>query len=149
MSAHNQNWHVQVKEEDQNFTNTCIEQIEDPLKAIMVKKFLKKTSFIWNVAMAPWKPKCQTVWHTWVQGPTNCPIHCFHPNCGRVKRFWVTITIYMEILNTEVLPKLPKWALFIWKAIIVFTVWGGWGWGVGMKAGRCLNTAVTLCGWVC
>lgn len=38
MSAHNQNWHVQVKEEDQNFTNTCIEQIEDPLKAIMVKK---------------------------------------------------------------------------------------------------------------
>lgn len=46
MSAHNQNWHVQVKEEDQNFTNTCIEQIEDPLKAIMVKKIFKKTSFI-------------------------------------------------------------------------------------------------------
>lgn len=41
MSAHNRNWHVQVKEEDQNFTNTCIEQIEDPLKAIMVKN--KKT----------------------------------------------------------------------------------------------------------
>lgn len=38
MSAHNQKWHVQVKEEDQNFTNTCIEQIEDPLKAITVKK---------------------------------------------------------------------------------------------------------------
>ncbi|XP_035518452.1 uncharacterized protein si:zfos-911d5.4 [Morone saxatilis] len=37
VSAHNQNWHVQVKEEDQNFTNTCIEQIEDPLKAIMTK----------------------------------------------------------------------------------------------------------------
>lgn len=38
MSTHNQNWHVQVKEEDRNFTNTHIEQIEDPLKAIMVKK---------------------------------------------------------------------------------------------------------------
>ncbi|KAM4525513.1 uncharacterized protein PAE49_001425 isoform 1-T1 [Odontesthes bonariensis] len=37
VSAHNKNWHVQVKEEDQNFVNTCIEQIEDPLKAIMTK----------------------------------------------------------------------------------------------------------------
>ncbi|XP_070846881.1 uncharacterized protein [Chaetodon trifascialis] len=37
VSARNQNWHVQVKEEDQNFTNTCIEQLEDPLKAIMTK----------------------------------------------------------------------------------------------------------------
>ncbi|CAK6956767.1 uncharacterized protein si:zfos-911d5.4 [Scomber scombrus] len=37
VSAHNQNWHVQVKEEDQNFTNTCIEQMEDPLKAITTK----------------------------------------------------------------------------------------------------------------
>lgn len=37
VSANNQNWHVQVKEEDQNFTNTRIEQIEDPLKAIMTK----------------------------------------------------------------------------------------------------------------
>ncbi|XP_074476107.1 uncharacterized protein LOC141758508 isoform X2 [Sebastes fasciatus] len=37
VSAHNQNWHVQVKEEDQNFTNTCIEQVEDPLKAITTK----------------------------------------------------------------------------------------------------------------
>ncbi|XP_071763751.1 uncharacterized protein LOC139918329 [Centroberyx gerrardi] len=37
VSACNQNWHVQVKEEDQNFTNTCIEQMEDPLKAIMTK----------------------------------------------------------------------------------------------------------------
>lgn len=44
MSAHNQNWHVLVKEEGQNFTNTCIEQIEDPLKAIMVKK--KKYKYI-------------------------------------------------------------------------------------------------------
>lgn len=42
MSAHNQKWHVQVKEEDQNFTNTCIEQIEDPLKAITVKKKERK-----------------------------------------------------------------------------------------------------------
>ncbi|TWW81974.1 uncharacterized protein si:zfos-911d5.4 [Takifugu flavidus] len=37
VSAHNQNWHVQVKEEDQHFTNTCIEQIEDPIKALMTK----------------------------------------------------------------------------------------------------------------
>ncbi|XP_034414771.1 uncharacterized protein si:zfos-911d5.4 [Cyclopterus lumpus] len=37
VSAHKQNWHLQVKEEDQHFTNTCIEQIEDPLKAIMTK----------------------------------------------------------------------------------------------------------------
>ncbi|XP_068593062.1 uncharacterized protein si:zfos-911d5.4 [Cebidichthys violaceus] len=37
VSAHNHNWHLQVKEEDQNFTNTCIEQIEDPVKAIMTK----------------------------------------------------------------------------------------------------------------
>ncbi|KAM9425616.1 uncharacterized protein KZ484_011329 isoform 2-T2 [Pholidichthys leucotaenia] len=37
VSTHNQNWHVQVKEEGQNFTNTCIEQIEDPLKAITTK----------------------------------------------------------------------------------------------------------------
>ncbi|XP_035002193.1 uncharacterized protein si:zfos-911d5.4 [Hippoglossus stenolepis] len=37
VSAQNQNWHVRVKEEDQNFTNTCIEQIEDPLKAITTK----------------------------------------------------------------------------------------------------------------
>ncbi|AWP17878.1 Hypothetical protein SMAX5B_017286 [Scophthalmus maximus] len=37
VSAHNHNWHVQVREEDQHFTNTCIEQIEDPLKAIMTK----------------------------------------------------------------------------------------------------------------
>lgn len=36
MSAHKQNWHVQLKEVDQNISNTCIEQIEDPLKAIMV-----------------------------------------------------------------------------------------------------------------
>ncbi|XP_047232406.1 uncharacterized protein si:zfos-911d5.4 isoform X2 [Girardinichthys multiradiatus] len=35
--AHNQNWHVEVKEEDQNFTNTRIEQVEDPLKAVMRK----------------------------------------------------------------------------------------------------------------
>ncbi|KAM9837278.1 uncharacterized protein ACBR49_018003 [Aulostomus maculatus] len=37
VSAHNQKWHVQVKEEDQNCTNTCIEQIEDPIEAIMTK----------------------------------------------------------------------------------------------------------------
>ncbi|XP_038592126.1 uncharacterized protein si:zfos-911d5.4 [Micropterus salmoides] len=37
VSAHHQNWQVQVKEEDQNFTNTCIEQTEDPLRAIMTK----------------------------------------------------------------------------------------------------------------
>lgn len=38
VTAHNQNWQVQVKEEDQNFINTCIEQIEDPVKALMVMK---------------------------------------------------------------------------------------------------------------
>ncbi|KAM3592611.1 uncharacterized protein V6R79_022057 [Siganus canaliculatus] len=37
VSAPNQNWHVQVKEEDQNLTNTRVEQIEDPLKAITTK----------------------------------------------------------------------------------------------------------------
>ncbi|KAM4623604.1 uncharacterized protein ACJ7VT_004647 [Polymixia lowei] len=37
VSAQNQNWHVQVKEQDQNFTNTCIEQVEDALKAITTK----------------------------------------------------------------------------------------------------------------
>nr|XP_020505666.2 uncharacterized protein LOC109996068 [Labrus bergylta] len=37
VSTQNQNWQVKVKEEDQNFTNTCIEQTEDPLKAIMTK----------------------------------------------------------------------------------------------------------------
>lgn len=36
VSTHKQNWHVQLKEVDQNISNTCIEQIEDPLKAIMV-----------------------------------------------------------------------------------------------------------------
>ena len=36
VSAQNQNWHVQLKENDQNLTNTCIERVEDPLKAIMV-----------------------------------------------------------------------------------------------------------------
>lgn len=37
VSAQNQNWHVQLKTEDQNFTNTCIEQVEDPIKAITTK----------------------------------------------------------------------------------------------------------------
>ncbi|XP_061564111.1 uncharacterized protein si:zfos-911d5.4 [Cololabis saira] len=37
VSARNQNWHVQVKEEEQNFFNTRIEQMEDPFKAIMTK----------------------------------------------------------------------------------------------------------------
>ncbi|KAM9715625.1 uncharacterized protein ACNS7B_021874 isoform 1-T3 [Menidia menidia] len=37
VSAHNKNWTVQVREEDQNFVNTCIEQVEDPLKAITTK----------------------------------------------------------------------------------------------------------------
>ncbi|KAM6897368.1 uncharacterized protein FYW49_018666 [Xenentodon cancila] len=37
VSAHNQNWHVQGKEADQNVFNTCIEQVEDPFKAIMTK----------------------------------------------------------------------------------------------------------------
>ncbi|XP_049615461.1 uncharacterized protein si:zfos-911d5.4 isoform X1 [Syngnathus scovelli] len=37
VSAHDQKWHVQVKEKDHNFSNTCIEQFEDPLKAITAK----------------------------------------------------------------------------------------------------------------
>ncbi|XP_068610583.1 uncharacterized protein si:zfos-911d5.4 [Brachionichthys hirsutus] len=37
VSAHDPTWHVQLKDEDQNFSNTCIEQIEDPLKAITTK----------------------------------------------------------------------------------------------------------------
>lgn len=37
VSTQNQKWQIQVKEEDQNFTNTCIEQTEDPLKALTTK----------------------------------------------------------------------------------------------------------------
>ncbi|XP_046888238.1 uncharacterized protein si:zfos-911d5.4 isoform X1 [Hypomesus transpacificus] len=43
VSAQNQNWHVQLKENDQNLTNTCIERVEDPLKAIM-----NKTAHLWQ-----------------------------------------------------------------------------------------------------
>ncbi|XP_077358468.1 uncharacterized protein LOC144004802 [Festucalex cinctus] len=35
--AQDQKWHVQVKEKDENFSNTCIEQMEDPLEAITIK----------------------------------------------------------------------------------------------------------------
>lgn len=38
VSAHQQNWHVQLKEENQNVSNTRIEQIDDPLEAIMVTR---------------------------------------------------------------------------------------------------------------
>ncbi|XP_017289503.1 uncharacterized protein si:zfos-911d5.4 [Kryptolebias marmoratus] len=37
VSAHNKSWHVRVTEEDQNFTNTCIEQIDDPITAVTTK----------------------------------------------------------------------------------------------------------------
>ncbi|XP_068161638.1 uncharacterized protein si:zfos-911d5.4 [Antennarius striatus] len=37
VSANKHNWHAQVKDVDQNFSNTCIEQFEDPLKAITTK----------------------------------------------------------------------------------------------------------------
>ncbi|XP_077406380.1 uncharacterized protein LOC144038100 isoform X2 [Vanacampus margaritifer] len=37
VSAHDQKWHVQEKEKDQNFGNTCIEQMDDPLQAITIK----------------------------------------------------------------------------------------------------------------
>lgn len=145
VSTHNQNWHVQVKEEDRNFTNTHIEQIEDPLKAIMVKK-KKRDTFSWTVEIPSRKPKCQTVWHTCVQGPINCPVHSFHANSSWVKRFWVTLIIYMEISNTTTgLSKLHKCLLFIWKAIIMFMRWGL----RGVKSDRCLNTAVTLCARAC
>ncbi|PWA21445.1 hypothetical protein CCH79_00003205 [Gambusia affinis] len=35
--VHNQNWHVQVKDKDENFTNTHIEQVEDPIKGVTRK----------------------------------------------------------------------------------------------------------------
>ncbi|XP_029604467.1 uncharacterized protein LOC115190118 [Salmo trutta] len=37
VSSQQQNWHVQLKEQDHNFTNTSIEQVADPLEAIMTK----------------------------------------------------------------------------------------------------------------
>nr|XP_057918710.1 uncharacterized protein si:zfos-911d5.4 [Doryrhamphus excisus] len=37
VSAHNHKWHIEVKEKEPNFTNTSIEQIEDPLHAITTK----------------------------------------------------------------------------------------------------------------
>ncbi|XP_061088130.1 uncharacterized protein si:zfos-911d5.4 isoform X2 [Conger conger] len=43
VSAHNQHWQLQQKEEDQNFTNTSIQQVADPLQAITTK-----TTKLWN-----------------------------------------------------------------------------------------------------
>lgn len=62
VTAHNQNWQVQVKEEDQNFINTCIEQIEDPVKALMV---MKKTvtsvlSVMWTCSYVKLNIKCSS-----------------------------------------------------------------------------------------
>lgn len=62
MTAHNQNWQVQVKEEDQNFINTCIEQIEDPIKALMV---MKKTvtsvlSVMWTCSYVKLNVQCSS-----------------------------------------------------------------------------------------
>lgn len=99
--------------------------------------------------MPSWKPKCQTVWHTRVQGLINCPAHCFHPKLQAGLRDSESPKQFIWKFQTlqRGLPKLPKCWLFIWKAIIMFT-WGG-RWGEVLKAGRCLNTAVTLCAWVC
>lgn len=129
MTAHDQNWQIQVKEEDQNFTNTCIEQTEDPIKALMVIKNSEIIT-ICNVEMNLCKPKCQTVQHASVQGPFGCPACGVHSNSRGVKRFWVIVTIYMEILNTTAgLSKLHKCSLFIWKALIMFMEgWRGLKW---------------------
>lgn len=55
--------------------------------------------------------------HTFVQGLFGCPVQTPHG----VKRFWVIVTIYMEISNTTAgLSKLRKCPLFIRKALIMF-----------------------------
>lgn len=67
--------------------------------------------------------------HNSVQGPFGCPAHSVQLNSRGVKRFWVIVTIYMEISNTTAgLSKLPKCPLFIWKDLIVFIE--GW---MGLK----------------
>ncbi|KAG7492647.1 hypothetical protein MATL_G00016930 [Megalops atlanticus] len=43
VSAQSQNWQLRQKEEDQNFTNTSIQQVVDPLQAITTK-----TTNLWN-----------------------------------------------------------------------------------------------------
>ncbi|XP_064176756.1 uncharacterized protein si:zfos-911d5.4 [Anguilla rostrata] len=43
VSAQNQNWQLQQKKEDQNFTNTSIQQVADPIEAITTK-----TINLWN-----------------------------------------------------------------------------------------------------
>lgn len=122
VSAHNQNWHVQVKEEDQHFTNTCIEQLEDPIKALVVIK----THTVASLRSATLRcvcdqPKCQMLPHTFVQGLFGCPAHRAPFDSSGLKRFWAIVTIYMEISNTTAgLSKLPKCPLFIRKALIMF-----------------------------
>ncbi|KAG7259389.1 hypothetical protein CRUP_032219, partial [Coryphaenoides rupestris] len=43
VSAHKQGWHVQLKQDDQGLSNTCIEQVEDPVHAITTK-----TAHLWH-----------------------------------------------------------------------------------------------------
>lgn len=48
VSANGHSWLVQEKAEDQNFCNTYIEQIEDPIKAIMVNKETHWAQMFWK-----------------------------------------------------------------------------------------------------
>lgn len=75
------------------------------------------------------KTKYQMLQHNSVQGPFGCPAHSVHLNSHGVKRFWVIVTIYMEISNTTAsFSKLRKCLLFIWKDLIMFME--GW---MGLK----------------
>lgn len=61
VTANNQNWQVQVKEEDQNFINTCIEQFEDPIKALMVMKNMVTVLFVmWTCSYVKLNVKCSS-----------------------------------------------------------------------------------------
>lgn len=84
MTAHNQNWQVQAKEEDENFINTCIEQIKDPIEDLMVMKKNGDISTICNVNMQLCKTKCQMLQHSSVQSLFGCPAHSVHLNCRGV-----------------------------------------------------------------
>ena len=96
------------------------------------KKKEKKTQLAAMLKMPSWKPKCQTVWHTLVQGLINCPAHCFHPKPQAGLRDSESPKQFIWKFQTlkQGLPKLPKCWLFIWKAIIMLT-WGCRGGGGG------------------
>lgn len=62
VTSHSQTWQVRVKEEDQNFINTCIEQIEDPIKALMVMKraVTSVLSVMWTCGYVKLNVKCSS-----------------------------------------------------------------------------------------